>query len=149
MPQSIYQIKGKGNAAPSEEYLPYVQDFVRSGKWSDVKDLQNTGLYKTNSESKFDSNILPTMSGNARQLAYGRASAAGEIQPYMTKTELEEVMKRHAPEDIWSRPGQPMTEADITGPWEPEGGMKRGGVVSMDAMRMAVMNKQLRKHHGY
>jgi hypothetical protein len=27
-------------------------------------------------------------------------------------------------------------------------GMKRGGVVSMDAMRMAVMNKQLRKHHG-
>ncbi|MCG3772206.1 MAG: hypothetical protein JW384_03412 [Nitrosomonadaceae bacterium] len=147
-PSSIKQIKGMNDRIPKEEYLPYVQDFVRSGKWSDVQDLQNTGLYKTNSESKFDSNILPTMSGNARQLAYGRASAAGEIQPYMTKTELEEVMKRHAPEDIWSRPGQPMTEADITGPWEPEGGMKRGGVVSMDAMRMAVMNKQLRKHHG-
>ncbi len=40
----ILQIKGKGNKAPNPEYLPYVQDFVKSGKWSDVGDLQNTGL---------------------------------------------------------------------------------------------------------
>ncbi len=46
MPAFISQIKGKGNRAPNEEYLPYVQDFVRSGKWSDVNDLQNTGLIK-------------------------------------------------------------------------------------------------------
>jgi hypothetical protein len=45
-PDSIVQIKGKGNQKPSDEYLPYVQDFVRSGKWSDVNDLQNTGLIK-------------------------------------------------------------------------------------------------------
>jgi len=44
LPQVITQIKGKGNAAPKEDYLPYVQDFVKSGKWSDVGDLQNTGL---------------------------------------------------------------------------------------------------------
>lgn len=43
---SIKQIKGKQNRAPNEEYLPFVQDFVRSGKWSDVGDLQNTGLYR-------------------------------------------------------------------------------------------------------
>jgi hypothetical protein len=43
---SIQQIKGKGNKAPVEEYLPMVQDFVKSGKWSDVGDLQNTGLQK-------------------------------------------------------------------------------------------------------
>ena len=42
----ILQIKGKGNKAPNPEYLPYVQDFVKSGKWSDVGDLQNTGLVK-------------------------------------------------------------------------------------------------------
>ncbi len=41
---SIVQIKGKQNRAPNPEYLPYVQDFVRSGKWSDVGDLQNSGL---------------------------------------------------------------------------------------------------------
>jgi len=40
----IKQIKGKQNRAPSDEYLPYVQDFVRSGTWSDVGDFQNTGL---------------------------------------------------------------------------------------------------------
>ena len=40
----IVQIKGKGNKAPNPEYLPYVQDFVKSGKWSDVGDLGNTGL---------------------------------------------------------------------------------------------------------
>ena len=42
----IVQIKGKGNAKPIDEYLPFVQDFVRSGKWSDVGDLQNSGLTK-------------------------------------------------------------------------------------------------------
>ena len=40
----IAQIKGKQNAAPKDEYLPYVQDFVKSGSWSDVGDLRNTGL---------------------------------------------------------------------------------------------------------
>lgn len=43
----IVQIKGKANKAPNPEYLPFVQDFVKSGKWSDVGDLQNTGLRKS------------------------------------------------------------------------------------------------------
>ena len=42
--QNITQIKGKQNAAPNEEYLPFVQDFVRSGQWSEVRDLKNTGF---------------------------------------------------------------------------------------------------------
>jgi hypothetical protein len=42
----IVQIKGKGNKKPKDEYLPFVQDFVRSGQWSDVGDLSNTGLRK-------------------------------------------------------------------------------------------------------
>lgn len=40
----IVQIKGKQNRAPVAQYIPYVQDFVRSGKWGDVGDLDNTGL---------------------------------------------------------------------------------------------------------
>jgi hypothetical protein len=44
--ETIVQIKGKANRAPKEDYLPYVQDFVRSDKWSDVGDLHNTGLIK-------------------------------------------------------------------------------------------------------
>jgi hypothetical protein len=40
----IRQIKGKSNAKPSEEYLPFVQDFVQSGSWSEVRDFRNIGL---------------------------------------------------------------------------------------------------------
>jgi hypothetical protein len=43
-PEKIVQIKGKGNAKPKEEYLPFVQDFVRGDNWSDVGDFKNTGL---------------------------------------------------------------------------------------------------------
>lgn len=42
----VLQIKGKGNKKPNDEYLPFVQDFVKSGKWSDVGDLQNSGLQR-------------------------------------------------------------------------------------------------------
>lgn len=41
---SIVQIKGKANRAPKEDYLPYVQDFVRSQKWGQIGDIQNAGL---------------------------------------------------------------------------------------------------------
>jgi hypothetical protein len=44
MRQDIVQIKGKGNKAPKDEYLPAVQDFVRSGNFGRIGDLQNTGL---------------------------------------------------------------------------------------------------------
>jgi hypothetical protein len=44
--ESIQQIKGKQNRAPKEEYLPYVQDFVKGGQWSEIGDLRNTGLYR-------------------------------------------------------------------------------------------------------
>ncbi len=44
MPAFINQIKGKQNAKPKEEYLPFVQDFVRGGNWSDVRDFNNTNL---------------------------------------------------------------------------------------------------------
>lgn len=43
--QRIVQIKGNSNFKPKDEYLPFVQDFVKSGKWSNVGDLQNTGLH--------------------------------------------------------------------------------------------------------
>ena len=43
-PPNIVQIKGQRNQAPSAETLPFVQDFVKSGKWSEVGDYRNTGL---------------------------------------------------------------------------------------------------------
>jgi hypothetical protein len=57
-PQDIVQIKGKGNKAPKEEYLPAVQDFVRSGNFGKVGDLQNTGLVKFGNEYRLPSEFL-------------------------------------------------------------------------------------------
>lgn len=45
-PDSIVQIKGKQNRAPKDDYLPFVQDFVKSGKWGNIGDLANTGLVR-------------------------------------------------------------------------------------------------------
>lgn len=45
-PDDIVQIKGKQNRAPKDDYLPFVQDFVKSQKWGNVGDLGNTGLVK-------------------------------------------------------------------------------------------------------
>jgi hypothetical protein len=44
--QDVVQIKGKQNRAPNEDYLPFVQDFVKGQKWGNVGDLRNTGLVK-------------------------------------------------------------------------------------------------------
>jgi hypothetical protein len=52
LPAEIRQIKGKGNAKPIADYIPYVQDFVKSGKWTDVRDLPNTDLVKYGDEYK-------------------------------------------------------------------------------------------------
>lgn len=51
MPQfEIKQIKGKQNAAPVADYLPYVQDFIKNSPlgspWGDVRDLGNAGFEK-------------------------------------------------------------------------------------------------------
>ncbi len=40
----IEQIKGRKNGPPEKEYMPFVQDFVKSGNWKKVGDLDNTGL---------------------------------------------------------------------------------------------------------
>ena len=45
-PPVIKQIKGKGNAKPVKQYIPYVQDFVKSGNWSDVGDIKNAEMIK-------------------------------------------------------------------------------------------------------
>lgn len=47
----IVQIKGKQNRKPNDEYLPFVQDFVKNhpegGQWGEIGDLENTGLRST------------------------------------------------------------------------------------------------------
>lgn len=44
--ENIVQIKGKQNRAPKDDYLPFVQDFVKSQQWGNIGDFGNTGLVK-------------------------------------------------------------------------------------------------------
>lgn len=46
LPAVIRQIKGKGNAKPKKDYIPHVQDFVKSGNWSDVNELRNADMHQ-------------------------------------------------------------------------------------------------------
>lgn len=43
----IAQIKGPGNGKPPAYVMPFVQDFVRQGKWGEVRDLENANLKST------------------------------------------------------------------------------------------------------
>lgn len=75
----IKQIKGKQNRAPNEEYLPFVQDFVKSGKWSDVGDLQNSGLIH---RSRLNDGDIETLNKLGKQ-----------IPDYMTTAEYQELVE--------------------------------------------------------
>jgi hypothetical protein len=126
LPPSIKQIKGKQNQAPKEEYLPYVQDFVRSGEWSDVGDLKNTGLIDMNKSSiPWSKDIQPEqidqlvggMEGGTQTPRYGvdelRDKALKQINKrYITQQEFDDFLLK-----------------ELT---PPEEGMKAGGVTISD-----------------
>lgn len=73
-PDRIVQIKGKGNAKPKDDYLPFVQDFVKGGKWSDVGDFKNTGLMRADDVRKAGWDMT------------------GIDSPYLTKQEYDDLL---------------------------------------------------------
>lgn len=83
--ERIVQIKGKANRAPKEDYLPFVQDFVRSGKWSDVGDLGNAGLVEFTPRRQ---HIPKGLTG-----AIPRFSDLGIEGGYFTEDELAGIIK--------------------------------------------------------
>ncbi len=90
--QAIIQIKGKANRAPNEEYLPYVQDFVKSGRWSEVGDLKNTGLVDIQEPNALFRALRDVSPERDIDKAIQRFNAAVESNPsaqrYMRKEEL-------------------------------------------------------------
>jgi hypothetical protein len=134
MRQDIVQIKGKGNKAPKEDYLPAVQDFVRSGNFGKVGDLQNTGLYRADEITNFVPESFYATKAE-REAAFEKAKAAGKIQDYMTRAEWEDALKSEMPPPT---PGPTMEFLKEMGGMPPEGfsqggqvrGYAAGGMVS-------------------
>jgi hypothetical protein len=120
MPSNIIQIKGKGNAKPKDDYIPYVQDFVKSGNWAQVGDFRNTGLRL--SEDAIGAEAMQALKAQGV-----------EIPKYVTQ---EEAIKMSS---------EAMSKA---GKLPPPEGMKRGGVVisnNPDAMMLELNNQKMAK----
>jgi hypothetical protein len=135
----IGEIKGRLNRPPSPELLPYVQDFVRSGKWSRIDDLENAGLFRADPNEL--GMIMPAnpalrnLPGRRTDdlLKAQQAGLFGDKQ-YVTRQEYEDILRQQIESE--------------SGPLPPTNDMKKGGAVkpsdaSQDAMQMQVWNKQV------
>lgn len=118
-PPRILQIKGKQNSKPNDEYLPFVQDFVRSGKWSDVGDLQNTGFRRA------------TDAWNPNEEKMIRAAGI-DFPTYATQQEIDTINQQ-----VW--PG-------LMGPAKPPG-FAEGGSVSGKAPTWQDAYDEFQKAH--
>lgn len=78
-PAKIIQIKGKANKKPKDEYIPFVQDFVRSNNFEVFDDLENANLISVHSSS---------------DVADFLKSSNRPIPKYVTDKELSEILKQ-------------------------------------------------------
>jgi len=108
----ISQIKGKGNRAPNEEYLPYIQDFVKGGQWSDVdqRDFRNTGLRDLQRTPKLDEYLK---------------QKGVEVPRYLDEAEYQKYESDFLMDQLY-----PKNDPQYLPPQTPEG-MAGGGVVRM------------------
>ena len=106
----ITQIKGKQNRAPNEEYLPYIQDFVKGGQWSDVGDFRNTGLRDLQRTPKLDEYL------KQKGVEVPRYLDEGEYQKYESDFLMDQLYPKNDPQYL--------------PPQTPEG-MAKGGAVRM------------------
>ena len=119
----IVQIKGKGNAKPKDDYLPFVQDFVKTGNWSEIGDFKNTGLYTP--KQIVGEATLKTLKDQGV-----------EIPKYLTQSEADDFML------------QAIEGMEKQKPLSDLGGMKRGGVAisnNPDAMMLELNNQKMAK----
>jgi hypothetical protein len=83
--EEIIQIKGKGNAKPKKDYIPFVQDFVKSGNWSDVGDIKNADMIKHKGQylthAEHDDWML-------NELKPQQKAAGGAVQPSIPEMKL-------------------------------------------------------------
>jgi hypothetical protein len=113
--ESITQIKGKQNAAPNEEYLPFVQDFVRSNEYSDVGDLSNTGLRDIKANPN---DLLP-----AHAEKYGL-----KVPRYLTEEERKDLYDHWYEEsNLFGRPSTSKIPESLLKYKPPAEGMAEGG----------------------
>lgn len=85
LPEDIIQIKGKQNAKPKDAYIPFVRDFVQSGKWGQIGDEENSGLRRLGgnliSSDEYDKTLTDAYN-------WMRSSPGGQAVRKFYKTEM-------------------------------------------------------------
>jgi hypothetical protein len=97
-PRAILEIKGKGNRKPKDEYIPFVQDFVRSGNFSYVGDLHHTDLFDVTAGLHSVTPKSFSAPEGDRLIAITAAKRAGEpLKGLMTREEWEPIVQKYLP----------------------------------------------------
>ena len=139
----IQEIKPRGNKWDSqyvqdamaknpqykEELMPYVQDFVKSGKWSRVGDIENTDLLHRGDLQYHieDNKVLPGVAPEVGLAALDRAKAANALPEYMTHPEATEALSKFLP----SPEEQAQISADLVHLFKKNNpGMAKGGAAA-------------------
>jgi hypothetical protein len=108
--EDIVQIKGKANRAPKEEYLPAVQDFIRSGNFGKVGDLQNTGLIDLRDPNAVLRALVKVSPERDLDKGIDNFNQAVQARPdgpqYMTLDEMRDFLGGPPPAEGFSRGGQ-------------------------------------------
>jgi len=122
MPKNILEIKGKNNRKPNPEYIPFVQDFVKSGNFKNVGDSAYADMYQPNPStlSKFmPENPELQNIGQAQRLSlFNKAQEAGELNYYLTREDWENILLKYSKQKGYAQGGAVC--------------MAEGGVVSLD-----------------
>jgi hypothetical protein len=97
-PPDIVQIKGKGNKKPADKYIPFVQDFVRSGNFGQIGDFYNTNLVKVTPGQRLPGltkEIPPGLYTNAelKQMAIDSGMPKEILDNWMQKLDEESIFK--------------------------------------------------------
>jgi hypothetical protein len=142
-PGYVRQIKGKGNARPISKYDPYTQDFVKRGGWSDVRDLQNTGLFNVDGRYFTEPELIEVTKKYGRM---GVMDTPWEVarQRHIEAGVPEEEALRNWVEGFKEGRGRLELPRDMPPDLE---GMKRGGVVisnNPDTMMLELGNQKMK-----
>ena len=133
-PPAILEIKGKNNNKPKDEYIPFVQDFIKSGNWSNVGDFHNTNLIH-----------LSPSSDMAKLL---REAGSKNIPKYLTQEEAN-VLSRWAAKggelpEGFANGGAVDYESRFNEMLQNHIGMAEGGAVDYESR----FNQMLQQHVG-
>jgi hypothetical protein len=141
----IAQIKGKQNARPIGKYDQYTQDFVKSGNWSAVGDLKNTGLIDITKSA------IPWPEGTkAEQIdrLVGGMQDGTKTPMYKSNQEFFKKAQEELGSKFVSEQEYKDWLAKQINPDIPPLGMKRGGKVSIsnnpDTMMLEVNNQKMK-----